>query len=296
MKVIKYIIIIIGLQLFLPICAHNLLPYVVYNATKGVVLKSPCRSENFYPVRGTKLYERDYFLLGDDRYVVKIKDVKSGEIFTWNKGKGIVTPLQIVSLQKYTLYDQFLDFLKSLAEETGFETAPICTSQGVTVKGNGESKEKRDSLSVIIAHQIRDALSDSICVNDVFVNKVYSLDSTFFYSVENRSSVNYGMVLYTVTKNCIYKHDDIIVYEMGRPSPDNIECLRLVPNHTLNLDYFSMVTDGENERTCYVLLFNPSDFYKKRDNETFDFLIDWEIVSKELKYQGDVSRVIYLSR
>lgn len=295
MQALKNIIIIVALQMSLPIYAQNILPYVVYNATKGVILKSTSRGEEFYPVRGTQLYEKDTFLLKDNRYVVKIKDKRSGEIFTWDKGEGAITPLQIVSLQRYDGANKLFSFFLSLAEEMGFETKPVRTSQGVIKKGRAE--ETQDSLSVKTAYQIKNAISDSIYVSDVFVNKVYSQDSTFFYSIQNRDTINYAMVLYTVTKEGVFRHDDIIVYELGRPRPDEIEFLRLIPNYTFNFDYFSFsAADGENDRTCYVLLFNPSDFYIKKENDKYESLIDWDVVSKELTYQGDICKVIYLRK
>lgn len=295
MQALKNIIIIVALQMSLPIYAQNILPYVVYNATKGVILKSTSRGEEFYPVRGTQLYEKDTFLLKDNRYVVKIKDKRSGEIFTWDKGEGAITPLQIVSLQRYDGANKLFSFFLFLAEEMGFETKPVRTSQGVIKKGRAE--ETQDSLSVKTAYQIKNAISDSIYVSDVFVNKVYSQDSTFFYSIQNRDTINYAMVLYTVTKEGVFRHDDIIVYELGRPRPDEIEFLRLIPNYTFNFDYFSFsAADGENDRTCYVLLFNPSDFYIKKENDKYESLIDWDVVSKELTYQGDICKVIYLRK
>lgn len=293
MKSLRNLVIIIAFRIGLPICAQNVLPYVVYNATKGVVLKSPARSEEFYPVRGTQLYERDTFLLKDNRYVVKIKDKRNGEIFSWDKGKGAITPLQIVSQQRYDGADKFFSFLVSLAKETGFDTEPVRTSHGVLHKGGPE--ETQDSLSFAIASQIRDAISDEKYVETVSVNKVYSQDTTFCYSVQNRDAINYGMVLYTATKDSVFRHNDILVYELGRVRPDEIDYLRLIPGYTLNLDYFSLsAAEGEEERTCYVLLFNPTDFYTKKENDTYEFLLNWKILSKELIFQGDVSRVIFL--
>ena len=90
---------------------------------------------------------------------------------------------------------------------------------------------------------------------------------------------------------------DIIVFEYGRLRPDKIEYLPLISNHSLNLDYFSMsAARGEDGQTCYVLLFNPTDFYLKKDNDRYERLINWDILSKELMFQGDISRVIYLRK
>ena len=300
MKSLKIFVYIIVLQISLPICAqnklpYNELPYVVFNATQGVVLKSPARGEEFYPVRGTKLFERDTFLLKNNRYVVKIKDKRSGEIFKWGKGKGAITPLQIVDLQRYDLTDMFFSFLVSLAKETGLETESKRTSHGVLNKGRKE--EPQDSLSLAIASQIRDAISGNKYVESVSVSKVYSQDTTFCYSVQNRDTINYAMVLYTVTKDSVFRHNDIIVFEYGRPRPDKIEYQPLISNHTLNLDYFSLsAAEGEDERTCYVLLFNPTDFYLEKDSDRYERLINLDILSKELVFQGDVSRVIYIKK
>lgn len=295
MKTLKNLILFVTLQLSLPLFAQNSLPYVVYNATKGVILKSLVRGDEFYPVRGTQLFERDTFLLKNDRYVVKIKDKRSGEIFTWNKGKGTITPLQIVNQQRYDLTDKFFSFLVSLAKETGFETESKRTSHGVLNKGRQE--EIQDSLSLAIASQIRDAILGNKNVESVSVSKAYSQDTTFCYSVQNRDTINYAMVLYTVTKDSVFRHDDILVDELGRPRPDKIEYLRLIPNYTLNLDYFSLsAVEGEEERTCYVILFNPTDFYIKKKKNKYERLINWDILSKELVFQGDVSRVLYIKR
>ena len=300
MKALRNLVLILVLQISLPICAQNVLPYnklpyVVYNATRGVVLKSPARGEEFYPVRGTQLFERDTFLLKNERYVVKIKDKRSGEIFSWNKGKGAITPLQIVSQQRYDGTDKFFSFLTSLAKETGFDPEPVRTSHGVLHKGRTE--ETQDSLSLAIASQIRDAISDNQYVQSVSVSKVYSQDTTFCYSIQNRDTISYAMVLYTVTKDSVFRHNDIIVFEYERARPDKIEYLPLVSNHTLNLDYFSLsAAEGEEERTCYVILFNPTDFYTKTEEDTYEFVLNWETLAKELTFQGDVSRGLYIRR
>ena len=298
MKSLRNLVFSIILQISLPICAQEKpveLPYVVFNATKGVILKSPTRCKEFYPVRGTQLFEKDTFLLKNNQYVVKIKDKRNGEIFTWAKGKGAITPQQIVDQQRYDVTDKFFSFLVSLAKETGFETESKRTSHGVLHKGSQE--DALDSLSLAIASQIRDAISDGKYVESVSINKVYSKDTTFYYSVQNLDTINYAMVLYTVTKDSVFRHDDIRVDELGRVRSDKIEYLRLIPRYTLNLDYFSLsAEEGENERTCYVLLFNPEDFYIKKKNDKFERLLDWSIISTELKLQGEVNRVIFLKK
>lgn len=295
MKSLRNLVFIIVLQISLPFCAQNVLPFVVYNATKGVILRSPARDEEFYPVRGTKLFERDIFLLKDNRYIVKIKDKRNGEIYTWDKGKGAISPLQIVSQQRFDRVYKFFSFLKSLADETGFDTKPVHTSHCVLHKGMPE--ETQDSLSLTIASQISDAVLNGKYVESVSVSKVYSKDTTFCYSIQNRDTINYAMVLYTVTKDSVFRHNDILVYNLGRVRPDKIDYLRLIPNNTLNLDYFSLsATEGEDERTCYVLLFNPEDFYIKKENDKYECIVDWNILSTELKFQGDANRVIFLKK
>ena len=295
MKSFRNLLLIITLQISLPFYAQNLLHYIVYNATKGVVLKSPVRGEEFYPVRGTPLFEKDTFLLKNNRYVVKIKDKRSGEIFTWDKGKGAITPLQIVSQQRYDGTAKFFSFLVSLAKETGFDTEPVRTSHGVLHKGRIE--ESQDSLSLTIASQVKNAICEGKYVESVSVNKVYSQDTTFSYSVQNHDTINYAMILFTATKDSVFRHDDILVYELGRVRPDKIEYLPLIHNYTLNLDYFSLsAAVGEEERTCYVMLFNPTDFYVKKENERYESIINWNVILKELTFQGDVSRAIFLKK
>lgn len=295
MKSLKNLVFIIVLLISVPICAQNMLPYVVFNASKGVILKSPTHGEEFYPVRGTKLFEKDTFLLKDNRYIVKIKDKRNGEIFTWDKGKGAITPQQIVSQQQYDRPKKFLSFLISLADELGFDTKPVRTSQGVTTKGTKE--ETSDSLSLVMASQIRDDISNSKYVESISVSKVYSKDTTFCYSIQNRDTINYAMVLYTVTNDSTFRHNDILEYNQGRIRPDKIDYLRLIPGYTLNLDYFSLsAAEDEDERTCYVLVFNPEDFYIKKENDKYNRLLNWETLSAELKFQGDINRVILLKK
>lgn len=295
MKMLKNLVFILALLISLPIYAQNQLPYVVYNASKGVVLKSPTYGEEFYPVRGVRLHEKDVFLLKDNRYVVQIKDKRSGEIFTWDKGKGEISPQQIVSQHRYDATGKFFAFLLSLAKETGFETEPVRISQGVLYKGR--PGETQDSLSLGVASQIRDAVLTGKYVESVSVSRIYSKNETFCYSVKNSDHTNYAMVLYTVTKDGVFRHNDILVYELGRPRTDEIDYLRLAPDYTLNIDYFTLsAAEGEDERSCYVLLFNPEDFYIKKENNRYERLLDWDIISKELTFQGNVNRVIYLKK
>jgi hypothetical protein len=63
-------------------------------------------------------------------------------------------------------------------------------------------------------------------------------------------------------------------------------------------------TEDEDNLTCYVLLFNPIDFYEKvysdleYNGEKYNFLLDWDSdsIKKELIYQGNVNRVIKVQK
>lgn len=301
MQTLRVILIVVFLQMCSCANAQNpRFPYVAYNASKGVILKSSVYHEEFYPVRGTKLFEKDTFLLKDEHDFVKIKNTKNGEIST-SKGKGKRTPRQIANDYKYDSYDKLLSFFETIKKEIGFPTTPVHTSQGITPKGGTE--EKNDSLSLIVASMVNKAISDSIYKSGVDVRKVYSQDNeTFYYSVRNNDSVNYAMAIYTVDKNRVIGHNEVLVYKYGRVRPDKIEYIPLIRNFTINLDYFSLAMGEEDMITCYVLIFNPDDFYIKNekrfeeDEDTYDFLLKWELVTKELTYQGDVNRVIYIKK
>lgn len=302
MQTLRNILIVVFLQMCFYANAQNQqLPYVAYNASKGVILKSSGYHEEFYPVRGTKLFEKDTFLLKDEHCFVKIKDVESGEIFTF-KGKGKRTPRQIANDYRYDSYDKFLSFLETIIIEVGFNTAPVRTTQCVTPKGKNGTKE--DSLSLNVASQVKIAISDSIYEPGVEVGNVNSLDNeTFYYSVrskEKKDSIEYAIAVFTVGKNNIVNKHRLLINKYGRPRLDGIEYIPLIPNHTLNLSYFSFAKD--DSITCYVLLFNPVDFYKKKekksakDDDTYDCLLNWDLITKELIYQGNVNRVIYIKR
>ena len=306
MQTLRYIITIVILQICSSANSQNSqLPYIVYNASKGVILKSSVYHEEFYPVRGTKLYEKDTFLLKDERYFVKIKDSESGEIYTF-KGKGKRTPMQIVTNQRYNSFDKFFSFLRSIEEEIGFNTTPIRTSQCVTHKGGAE-KEQGDSLSLIIASQINKAISDNIYNTSIDIRKAYSPDNeSFYYSICNNDSIHYAIALYTVTKDNRINSHRIIVNTLGRDRNDGIAYIPLISNYTLNLDYFSIAADEEDNITCYVLLFHPEDFYTKEEPEhdeegnynedIYACSLDWNLILKELIYQGNNNRVIYIKK
>lgn len=296
---IRNVLIIVILQL----CTFSIAqtPLVVHNASKGVVLKSSVYGE-IYPKMGTNLFEKDTFQLNDERYFVKIKEIKSGEIFTY-KGKGLITPRQIVSKQRYDLFDKFRSFLGSIGEEMGFNTAPVRTSQCVTHKGGPQELP----ISLSVASQINNAITNGIYVVGVDVRKVYSQDTeTYYYSVQNNESVDYALVLYTVSKDgVVNRHNEILVYELGRVRPDKIAYIPLMHNFTLNLDFFSMAATGDEDNlTCYVLLFNPIDFYEKfyseimYNGEGYNCLLDWDSdsIEEELIYQGNVNQVIYIQK
>lgn len=296
---IRYFLIIVILQLYAFSIAQT--PLVVHNASKGVVLKSSVYGE-IYPSMGTNLFEKDTFQLNDERYFVKIKEVKSGEIFTY-KGKGLITPLQIVSKQRYDLFDKFRSFLCSIGDEMGFNTAPVRTSQCVIHKGGPQEQP----LSISVASQINNAIFNNLYAAGVDIRKVYLQDDgTYYYSVQNSESVDYALVLYTVSKDgVVNSHNEILVYELGRPRPDKIAYIPLMHNFTLDLDFFSMdATEDEDNLTCYVLLFNPIDFYEKvysdleYNGEKYNFLLDWDSdsIKKELIYQGNVNRVIKVQK
>ncbi len=292
MKQIRTIICIIIFFHFTLICAQNnlkKLSYTVFNADKGVILSH--QGNEMYPVKGKELYSNDKFILKDPHYKVSIKNVKNGEVYKF-KGIATISPEEIVNKQKSTLFDRFNKFLTILKEDIGFETTPVHVSHCVMHKGG--SIEVNDSLSFFIASQIRNSIINNNYNTEVIVKKNFSNDSTYFYSIENSNPTSYGMKLYTVTKDGIFNHDAISYYNIDRLRPDKIEYLRIIPNQTLNLDYFILDSSEEYERTCYILLFNPENFYDKK-NEKFERLINWNIISNELVFQGDVNRVIYIS-
>ena len=275
------------------------LPYIVFNASKGVILKSAKTNEEFYPVRGTKLFENDLFLLKDERYFVKIKNTTNGEIYTFN-GKGNISTRQIVNTQRYNAFDRFCSFLFSLAKEMGFNTTPLRTSQCVTYKGDNINI---DSLSSQIASQIHKAIADSIYNTKVDIRKIYSSDNkSFHYAVQNNDSINYAMTLYTVTSDSIVHSQKIIVNKSGHYRTDEIAYIPLIGNYTLNLDYFSIATDEYDNITSYVILFNPEDFYSQLEikdlltDEIYKCSLNWDLIIKELIYQGNANRVIYIKK
>ena len=174
---LRYILVVVLLYLYSYVSAQ--VPFVVFNSSPGVILKSSKYGLITNPVPGTEVFERDTFNLKDERYIIRIKDTHSGEIYKFS-GKGLITPRQIVSKQRYDLFDKFISFLESLAIETGFNTSPVRTSQGVTYRGNRGEQRNHSDLSQRISSQIMKTISDSIYYSSVNVTKVYSQDNETF--------------------------------------------------------------------------------------------------------------------
>lgn len=293
MQTLKYILLLLFLHLHLYANAKS--PYIVYNTSRGVVLLSSKYGEIVNPVRGTEVFDVDHFKLNDDRFVVKIKDTKSGEVYSYS-GKGTVSPRDIISVQRYSLFNKFISFFSFQAKESGFNTAPVYTSQCVTDKGPKEQLNN-DSISHNIATIINKAIANNSYANVVDVTKNYSSDKeTFYYSVQNNDSTDYYFVIYTIGEDGIVnKHNRIILQESGQYRSDEIAFIPLKRQTTLDLLYFTMdATDEEDNRTCYIIIFNPLNYFRKQDNGRYANNINWNIITKELIYQGNVNRVLQL--
>lgn len=269
-------------------------PFVVYNASNGVVLHSRHLKDSIItPVRGTEVYLEDTFELRDERYEVRIKDTKSGEIFSFS-GKAIVTPKQIVDASKVTLFRRFLSFIALQAEEFGFNISPVYTSQCVSYKGHIESSG--DTLSQDISLQIKSSIVDSVYCDDIRCSKILNGDGTYYYSIKNMSSTDYGFVLYTVgADNICYDHSSVVLSLSDIYAYDEIEYMLLVKNSTLDLTYISMAEE-DLKNTCYVIVFNPKDFYLQSDAGHYVAKIDWSLVEKELVNQGGSEYVIRIDK
>lgn len=290
---IKYLF--LALTLHLSIFAYAKAPYVVFNVSQGVILHSSTKGDIVNPRSGEEVFKEDYFIIQDSRYIVKIKDANSGEIYSISGKYDKIYPEQVVNFQKYILFDKFNSLLVSILTDIGFDTAPVKTSQCVINKG-GERK-MNDSISIIIGSHLRRLIADNININGVKVQKVYSINGDVFnYSIQNNDTVDYDFVIYTVDRNNgIYLHNEIIVAENGRYQNDKIAFIPLLRKTSFDLTYFTMAAmNRDNSRTCYVLLFRPMDFYKKRVSGKYECVLDWKIIEKELQYQGDVHRIIYL--
>lgn len=298
MKTNKFLIVLILLFFACEVVHADTIPspYLVFNASKGVILKSSKHGIIENPRRGTEVYKDDVFSLRDERYYIKIKDRYSGEIHSFN-GKANITPKEIVNSDKYGQFEKFASFILSLAEEFGCETSPIRTSQCVSHKGGGN--EPNDSLSSIVALQIRKAIDDSLYSSIIDINKVYTEErESFTYSIMNKDTACYAAVIFTVgNDNVAYNHNEIIIKKGEDFSPDALECIRLIGHYQINLSYleFSALNNDDN-RTCYVLFFKTDDFYNKRYSGKFDKIMNWKSIAEELTYQGDVRRAIYISR
>lgn len=269
-------------------------PYVVFNASKEVVLFSSKYGERNNLVRGTEVYENDYFILKDERFSVSIKDTRSGEIYTF-EGKGEkVYPIDIVSSQQFSLFKKFISFLTYQADESGFNTKPVYTSQCVGIKG--DVKESDINLSNNLAAQVKHAIKDSTYFQDVYVFKTYSPDNeSYFYTVQNADTTNYAFVVFTLNRfNEVNNHSQIIVQESGQFRSDNIAFIPLSGHSSLDLNYFIMSTLEDDVRTCYVIVFKPDVLFEQQNDGKYKYVHDWEHISNELIYQGDVCKVIYI--
>lgn len=308
MKVTKFILLIIFAYVSCQIYAYSLggnpdSPYTVFNRSKGgVVLTSYKFGTINNPVRGTQVFNNDRFKIDMGCYV-SIKDTKSGEIYKYDSESNNISPLQIINSQRYNSYNRFSSFLKSVAKELGFEVSPVRTSQCIIHKGSHVENESIDSLSIAISLRIKNAIQDSIFFNNVIVDYNYYNDKSFNYIIQNNDSIGYAFVVYTVGKTGdTSKHNKILVQNnLGEFKPDNIEFLLLPPNYRLILDYFLLEspTDDDN-RTLYILLFNPADFYEGQiginEEEKFNSIVNWRIIESELKYRGNVNIPIFLKR
>lgn len=295
MKTTRYFLLIVALLIFCPLL-YAKSPFVVYKASRGVILQSSKDGSLINdPVRGTPVYDDDMFILNDEHYSIKIKEVNSGEIYTFS-GKDKITAIDIANQQKYNLFDGFLRFLLSQSKEFGFNTSPVLTSQCVTSKGGTNESASIDSISNVIALNITEYIQSGQYYNGVVAKKEFTDEEMYSYVVTNKDTSTYALVLYTVSKeNMVVRHNDVIAYVLDDVRPSKIELIPLPGNNTLKLDYFCMSND--DDRTCYVILFNRSDFYKELNKSSFyDYmrLINWEIIERELIYQGNVERVLYI--
>lgn len=233
----------------------------------------------------------------DERYSVKIKD-KKGEIYSYS-GKGTIYPKDIVNQQKFNLFDRFFNLLLDTSKELGFNVTPVHTTQCVTHKGgkDGLMDNTIDSISCAVATAIAQDVSNNNYYPGVDVKRYYCDDESYNYYIKNNDSSLYAFVLYTVSKDSIYKHDEVIVREDEYIRPSNIEFIPLYKNSTLKLDYFTMSAENEEDsRTCYVLLFKRSDLYEDVESGIYDYkrMINWSIIEKELIYQGNIDRVLFI--
>jgi hypothetical protein len=265
-------------------------PYVVYNASNGVILHSKHMNESIVtPVRGTEVYLEDRFELNDDRYTIRIKDTKNGEVYSFT-GKAQISPKQIVDASRVTVFRKFLSFIALQAEEFGLNTSHVYTSQCVTYKGKDGSFA--NSISHEISMQIKSAIDEGRYCKEVACCKKMNDDGTYSYAITNLSSEDYGFVIYTVdSENRCYDHGSVVLNISGSYSSDNIAYVPLRKNSTLELPYISIAED-DLEKTCYVIVFRPLDFYHPVSEGYYETNIDWTQFEKELVNQGSKECVI----
>ena len=290
-KKLKYHLSIICLIIFSSIKATES-PFIVFDVSQGTILYSSVFGEIINPVRGTEVYLKDTFELKDGRFYVDIKDSKNGEIFSF-KGKGKLTPREIVNKQKYSLWEKFTSYVKFQGSVMGFNTSPVYTSQCVLYKGSESPvKSELSKRSKELASQIRNAISNREAnSHEVSIRRVFSDEKTSYtYSIDNKAINDYGLRLYTISKaGEISKHDLILIQDEGRIIPDEIEYIWLPRQSNLDLTYFNLSADVNDSQTCYVLLFNPKDLYPE-----YNCMVDWEILEQELKYQGNRDFILRL--
>lgn len=293
-------LLILLLSCFLSANAQS--PFVVYKASRGVILQSFNKGkmiETKDPVRGTPVFNEDKFELKDERYFIKIKDNK-GEIYS-HSGKGTISPIDIVNQQKYNLFDRFLNLLLNTSKELGFNVTPVHTTQCVTHKGGKDASVDNniDSISNAIATMIAEDIYESNYFQGVDIKRYYYDDESYHYLIKNNDSSEYAFVLYTVSKDSIYKHDEVIIQDDEYIRPSKIEFFPLCHNSMIPLNYITMSSVGEEDyRTGYLILFKRSDIYEDVESSIWDYkrFINWEIIEKELFYQGNIDRVLLIRR
>ncbi len=295
MRTLRLFLVLLLLQTCCVICAQRA-SYVVYDASPGVVLHSSKSGQDIKNLLiGEEVFNKDLFIINDIRYNVKLKDVSNGEIFSLSGEKGRFSPKQIVSRQRRDLFSKFLSYFKIILKDMGFTNAPVTNFQCVRHKG---ATKKEHHYSDSIALQIEKIIEDSLYYNKVSVKKKYIEKNTSFnYSVENIDSIDYEFCLYTVSSDgSVNSHSKVVIEpEEGQMRSGEIVFIPLFRNTTVDLSYFTMASNGENShRTCYVILFKPNTIYKKTKRNKYDTDVQWDMVAKKLKYQGDTDRVIYV--
>lgn len=283
---------LLSIALFLFSFVQERAPYRVYYADKGVVLLSVKHGPIKNPVRGIEVYNGDLFDLPDERSVVRIKDITSGEIYGFS-GKGKVSPKDIINSQKLNFFSRFLSFLSFTAKQNGFDTAPKLTSQCVIDKGDGGKSFDKD-MSADAISQVKRSLENNRSDHRIKVSELLSKeDEIAVYRVHNIDTIDYAFVVYSVDENGeIYNHNRVVIKETYGFRSDNIAFIPLLGNETIDLTYFTF--DPSDQRTCYILVFKPSKYYIQKGNGKYTQQIDWNLVSRELRYLGDTNMAILL--